>query len=328
MLYSIANEAPRALRSTRPEVPEPVESLVLRMLEKDPAARLSADETARELSLLTGAAPSRPEPTPARRRSARSWALTFGALLVVLALIPGMLRMRGKSRFREAVVLNNEGHDSLTAGNLDAARKRFEAALERAPKYAESKLNLAVVFHREGDENRAAGLFGQVIAENPARHDWLAAAHYGMGEIDLQAEAWPSAVLHLTEAVRLDSTRVEYPNNLGFALAQSGRTDQALATLRAAQARFPGEATLTKNVALSWLKAGQFDSALVAANEAVRLRPDYPDAWLIKERSEAALGDHVAARASLQTLRSLAAEPAMIAEAEAALREEPLPQTN
>jgi tetratricopeptide (TPR) repeat protein len=323
MLYSIVNEPPAPIREARPEASEATAALIARMLEKDPAARATAEEVARELGAMTGLPVNvAPRTTPARRhRRPVPAVLVLVGLLIVAGGAAWWLRERAAAREAQAVIVNNEGHDSLSAGRLDSARRRFETALRLAPRYGEAKLNLAAAMHRMGDDNRAARLYAEVIAEHRRRPELLAAAHYGLGEIDLQSEAWPSAIEHLTEASRLDSTRVEYPNNLSFALSRAGHADRALATVRAAQARFPGEAALLKNAALAWFQVGRYDSALAAANEAVRLRPLYPAAWLIKERSEIALGDVATARSSLQTLRSLDADAGMLAEGEAALRE-------
>jgi serine/threonine-protein kinase len=385
VLYSIVNQPPRPLRGARPDVPDEVERLVARMLEKDPAVRPPADAVARELAALTGVPVPAPSPsseraapetadsaratlpfqrpsardtlptpgaggapgitqelsaerrpggppavrTPAPRRSGPrrlpAPVVVLGLALVVATVLPWLDRQRSATPSRRAVAFDNQGHDSLRAGNLAAARERFEAALALAPRYPEAKLNLATVLQRLGEADRAAALYGEVIAQHRGRADLLAAAHYGLGEIDLQSHAWPSAIEHLAEAARRDPGRVEYPNNLGFALIQSGRTDDALATLRAARARFPGEATLLKNLALAWLRAGRPDSARAAASEAVRLRPAYAEAWSLKARGEAGLGDLAAARTSLETLRSLDPGATALAEAETAVREAATP---
>jgi Flp pilus assembly protein TadD len=331
MLYSIVNEPPRPLREARPDVSPELESLVARMLEKDPAARPTADEVAREFGAPGGA----PMPVIPMSRSGAgevaaaprgpasvSFAAPIIGILVVVVLGGGwLLQQRLAGREHRAVILNNEGHDSLSAGNLAGARNLFQSALALAPRYGEAKLNLATTLHRGGDDNRAASLYGEVVAENHRRPDLMAEAHYGLGEIDLQAGAWQSAIEHLDRAARADTTRVEYRNNLAFALTQAGRTSEALAVLRSAQRLFPGEATLLKNAALAWFQAGAFDSARAAASEAVRLRPVYPAAWSLKVRSEAALGDLAAARASLEALRHLGPDPTTLAEAESAVRE-------
>src|SRR5262249_17120956 len=54
LLYSIANQEPRPLRGARPDLPEAVEDLVRRMLDKNPAARIEARAVAREIDALLG----------------------------------------------------------------------------------------------------------------------------------------------------------------------------------------------------------------------------------------------------------------------------------
>ncbi|NOT35326.1 MAG: tetratricopeptide repeat protein [Candidatus Eisenbacteria bacterium] len=255
----------------------------------------------------------------------REWTVGLVILSAVVVAAVWMSSMRSQPS-REAIALNNQGHDSLNSGRLQVARRHFQSALARSPRFAEAKLNLATVLHREGDDDAAAGLYGEVLREQPKRRELIAAAHYGLGEIDLQADAWPSAVAHLSAATLGDSARVEYPNNLAFALIRAGRTDEALATLRTAQQRFPGEPSLLKNAALAWFERARPDSALSAANAAVRLRPDFVAAWVLKTRSEAALGDLAAARASLATVERLGADESSVREAQDAVREAATPR--
>lgn len=351
-LYAIANNAPRPLRELHPGLPAEVEALVARMLEKDPAARETGAGAAAALASLAGAAPppGRPDfapgaagareavstsevtlgPTPAvapapsripaRAGGRRARLLAAGAVVLVLAALAGWGVFEGRARAqRRAVALNNEGHDSLAAGRLAAARQRFEAALALAPRYAEVKLNLAAVAGREGAPDRAASLYGDVIRENPGRADLLAVAHFGLGELDLGSAAWPSAIGHLREAARLDSARAEYPNNLAFALIRAGRAEEALAVLRPARLRFPAEPALLKNTARAWLAMGGLDSALAAATQSVRMRPDYVAGWLARLDCEVAMGDREAARASFEALGRLAPGDAALAEARSAL---------
>jgi tetratricopeptide (TPR) repeat protein/tRNA A-37 threonylcarbamoyl transferase component Bud32 len=63
-LYLIANEEPRLLRGFLPEVAPEVEAAVMRLLIKDPEQRPDAATVARELSVLTGAAPPPADPAP------------------------------------------------------------------------------------------------------------------------------------------------------------------------------------------------------------------------------------------------------------------------
>ena len=326
MMYAIAHQPPSSLREARPEAPPEVEALLSRMLEKDPSKRMTAAAVADALAELTGSTRSRTgrivsAPDPARRpRSRAAMLVAVGAVVVLVAAGWWYQASRATGQAR-AVALNNEGHDSLVAGHRAAARERFEAALEAAPRYGEAKLNLANVLHQTGEENAAARLYAQVLAENPKRTELLAAAHYGLGEMDLHAGAWPSATTHLREATERDSTRAEYPNNLAFALIQAGRAADALEVLRSARVRFPGEAALLKNTALAWFELGRADSARDAATEAVRLSPGFAAAWALRARSEAWLQDLPAARASLTALRNAGADSALVAQVEEAVRQ-------
>lgn len=54
LMYAISNLEPKSLRATRPDVPEAVDALVRRLLEKDPAQRPDAAAAARELAKLSG----------------------------------------------------------------------------------------------------------------------------------------------------------------------------------------------------------------------------------------------------------------------------------
>lgn len=295
------------------------------------AAGPRAVATTSEVTLAAGPAPAAapeapmpatpapsPRPAPAAGRRAR-WLAGAGIAVALAALAAwGVAEDRARSH-RRAVALNNEGHDSLAAGRLAAARERFESALALAPRYAEAKLNLATVAGREGAPDRAAALYGDVLRENPRRGDLLAVAHFGLGELDLGSGAWPSAIAHLREAARLDSARAEYPNNLAFALVRAGRAEEALAVLRPARARFPAEPALLKNTARAWLAMGAPDSALAAAGLAVRMRPAYEAGWLVRLECEVAKGDLEAARASFEALSRLAPGEAMLAAARSAL---------
>jgi tetratricopeptide (TPR) repeat protein len=246
--------------------------------------------------------------------------LGLGAAAIVVVGAAGgwaLMASRAAAIDPRAIALNNEGMDSLRLGRYEAAGARFEAALQRSRRYGEAKVNLATVVAQRGDVNRAASLLGEVIAD-PTRDPALRAkAYYGLAEIDMRDSSWAHAAEQLQRAAALDSSRAEYLNNLGFALLQAGRTDEAIATLREARRRFPGEPALLKNLALAWLRRGTADSALAAADAAIDLRPDYAAAWLAKIRAEVRLGQATSARGSLSALRALRPDPHVLEEAEA-----------
>jgi tetratricopeptide (TPR) repeat protein len=88
------------------------------------------------------------------------------------------------------------------------------------------------------------------------------------------------AVAQYSEALRLKPDYPEAHNNLGLALAGQGRIDEAMAQYFEAlrlQPDFP-EAYLDLGAALAG--QGRFDEAIAQYSEALRLKPDFPEAHL------------------------------------------------
>ena len=323
LLYSAANEPPRPLRAKRSDAPATVEALVMRMLDKDPAARPDAVEVARELAGMTGVptplgARDEEDATqvigmpgagagapPAARRGVR---LLLIALFPIAALagllgvlLPGALRERGDARRQEAIALNNRGFDLMEHDSLPAAAAALQAALEADKHYPKAMLNLAEVRRRTGDATGAAVLFGRVIEERPDDLTLVGNAHYGLAEIDMGSGAFPSAIDHYRQALAVDSTNVAYFNNLAFALVQAGRPGEALPVLNAGIARFPGAAQLHKNLGLAHLRIGGLPEAITALDAALDRDPALASALGLRAEARARMGDLAGARADWDT---------------------------
>jgi len=103
LLLAVTTQSPPAIRGVRPDVPEPLEGIVERALEKDPARRtLTADEIAAEIgrwrtrsSAATMAAAS------GRRSTAKRWA-ALAAVALLAAAVPGVWFIRQNARTRWA----------------------------------------------------------------------------------------------------------------------------------------------------------------------------------------------------------------------------------
>jgi Flp pilus assembly protein TadD len=84
-------------------------------------------------------------------------------------------------------------------------------------------------------------------------------------------------------ADRPDAT-VAMLERLGVLLAMSGRSDEAVTVIERAVVRAPGEASLRLNLAVALAQAGRLQDARAQVGEALRLRPDYPQARALEER--------------------------------------------
>jgi tetratricopeptide (TPR) repeat protein/tRNA A-37 threonylcarbamoyl transferase component Bud32 len=328
-LYTIANQDPKPLRQARPDAPEAVEALILKMLVKAPGDRPDAATVARELAAITGvplpltageteevpveripaiAGGGALEPVARRRRGALPVALlligavALGILMIVKFRPPGPPRAPDP----EAVVLNNRGFDLIQRDSIEAARAPLEAALRVDPDYAEAMLNLALVLLKSGDPTRAAALYARVAKEHANEPAVAGKAHNGLAEIDMTAGAYPSAIAHYRAALAHDSTELAYPNNLAFALVRAGRPNEAVPVLARALERFPGEALLHKNLGLARLRTGDVAGALAALNTALDRDPGLASAWGLRAEVRARLEDRSGARKDWDTYLGMA----------------------
>ena len=342
MLYTIANEDPKPLRLARPDAPEAVESLVLRMLAKDPGQRPDASAVARELSAITGAPlpigagetiepPIEPvddarrtvrvkaggdtgEALPARARRRRGSVLLLIALPVAVVLVllwfvvPGGLRERDAARRREATRLTDEGVDSMQAGRLAPAQQRFEAALRLDPGYGKAGVSLGRLLHARGDDARAALVLRDVLARSASDDPMSSLARDALADMDMAAGNWRGAVESLRRAFAMDSSGVRAYNQLAFALIRSGQPDEAIALLARAIPKFPGEPALHKNMGLAVLALGDPRSAVGEAERALAIDASFAPALGLRARARARLSDLEGARADW--VRYLALHPA------------------
>ena len=83
---------------------------------------------------------------------------------------------------------------------------------------------------------------------------------------------------HYRQAIALKQDYVEAHNNLGLALKDLGRFDEAAASYRRVLAIDPNHSGAHNNLSVVLRETGQLDEAEAACRRAIQLRPDYADA--------------------------------------------------
>ena len=398
LMFTIVNEPPHPLREKRPGAPEALETLLQRLLSKDPAGRPDALTVARELAAIA-AAPLPPDAdaaienirTPSIAGDARSDAFTVitsapregggseaaapggfapaasvrdsvprgmaprvmteeleverrgggelapspgGALVPSVraasrnALFRGIgLAMAGvmiylvlsreldtrRHRADEAVMFNNLGQSAFLADSLGRAHVLFSMALDRSPDFAPALINLGQLYRHRGLPDSAALMFQHVIRKSGKDTASTALANYGMAQLDIQAGALDGAATHLTRSLGLDSSRVEYYNDLGWALASLGRGVEAERVLSLGLARFPDSPPLRKNLALALSRGGETARAHAMLAELTRAMPTYASAWGLKAVLDGRLGDRGAEQRDWQRYVSLSPDSSELA---------------
>jgi protein O-mannosyl-transferase len=86
------------------------------------------------------------------------------------------------------------------------------------------------------------------------------------------------AIIQLQEAIRLKPDFAGAHNNLGNALLHQGRVDEAISEFREAVRYKPDYAEFHDNLGAALGTKGQFDEAIAQFQEAIRLRPDFAKA--------------------------------------------------
>ncbi len=252
------------------------------------------------------------------RRVAMVW---IGLLLLVAVAGAAVLLWSGLvQRNREqALVLNNRGFEALQHDSLETARGLLETALAKSPRYGQAMLNLGLVYHRLEQDTRAAVLYGDALKADPRDTAVVAQALYGLAAIDMKSGAWPSAVGRLQQSVALDSSAAGF-NNLSYALIRAGRATEAQRVLALGIARYPGEAMLHKNAGLAALQFGDFPGALSALDRALSLDSNLAEAWGLRARAHARLGDRTTALKDWQTFLTKNPDPETLGAVESDLR--------
>jgi tetratricopeptide (TPR) repeat protein len=151
----------------------------------------------------------------------------------------------------------------LSAESLEAQGKWADAAseyrgiLEREPQLEGIHFRLGrLILSRPPTPTTEAEARVELEAElkiNPSHTE----AEYVLGELDRQAEQWPSAVEHFAKAAKLDPAFAEAQLGLGRALLGAGKPTEAIAPLEAA-VRLQGSNPATHfQLAAAYRKSGR-----------------------------------------------------------------------
>ena len=180
----------------------------------------------------------------------------------------------------------------VESGRLEEALPHYRAAAEALPKYNPGLMGLAQTYRKLGRPADAAGIFTQVLANNP----YDATAVVALAEIELAGGQVPGAVERLERLLRWMPENAVAHANLGLGYLKLGRAQEALREYRAALDRDPtlvparlNLATLLVQLGAAEDAAGEFralveqtaygdSSVLLAASDFLVVRGDLPGA--------------------------------------------------
>ena len=117
-------------------------------------------------------------------------------------------------------------------------------------------------------------LWRDAVAQNPQA--WL--AHYNLGVALAQAGRFEDAIPHYEQALRVRPDFADIHNNLGVALRRIGRVDAAIGQYQQALRIKPDFAEAHNNLGLALAQQGKLDEAIAQYQQAVQIKPDDADA--------------------------------------------------
>ena len=163
-------------------------------------------------------------------------------------------------------------------------------------------VNSGNVLRSLGREAEAVKRYEDALHVDPG----LAAAHFNLGCVHLQAGRLPEAVARFEQALKIDPNYEAAHTSLGSALLLEGRTAEALIHYETAL-RLAPSAKAHQNLGIALLYVRQLPEAVAHLEQAVRLEPDFAKAHEFLGDALSAQGRKAEAAAHYQ--RALQIEP-------------------
>lgn len=194
-----------------------------------------------------------------------------------------LLLDQGRHALAEGEVRQALGQDpndafahAVLALALMGREKRAEAteaarqAIHLAPDFPYPHFALARVLYDRNDYAGARKSIEEAIRLDPSEADYLSL----LAAIQVDERRWPAALEAAERGLQLDPEHVGCANLRAMALVRLGRKDEAGATIEAALAKAPEEATTHANMGWTLLQRGDQQRALEHFREALRLDPE------------------------------------------------------
>ena len=224
-----------------------------------------------------------------------------------------------------AIAYNNRGDGYVAKGDYDLALVDFEQSIKNNPTYAKPFNNRAVVNLKKGEYDRALENLNQAITIDPN----YAVAFANRAEAYQKKNEFDHAARDYDEALRLKSDLNAVLNGRCWTRAILGELPAALADCNKALQNKPNDTTTydadevislkmgsresylaaTYNArGLTYLKMGQFDSAIDDYNSALRFEPKMANALYGRGLTKRKKGDSGGADADITAAKKIQAK--------------------
>jgi tetratricopeptide (TPR) repeat protein len=184
----------------------------------------------------------------------------------------------------------------IESGDLEAAKREVDLALESDPEYSYAWSNSAVITYREGDLDKAINQTIKAIGLDPKN----SRAPYNLAIALDDKKDYKQAVRWYREAIKMDSTNnadtvyTAASSALGRLYNSFDRPIDAIIILNRTKDKYPQSKYISfvyKNLGNAYLLQQQIDSALKYLELSNRLQPSVPETNLFLARAYETSGD-------------------------------------
>jgi predicted O-linked N-acetylglucosamine transferase (SPINDLY family) len=160
------------------------------------------------------------------------------------------------------------------AGRFQEAEQGYREILQLDHNDVNALHLLGVLYQTRGNNEMAVHYIGEALR----RKADFPEAHNNLGNALRELGRLEEAVASYRQALLLRPDYALAYNNLGIALSEQGRAEEAVASYRGALRLKPDNAEAHNNLGVALKNQGSFDEAVACFQRALRIKPYYPEA--------------------------------------------------
>jgi serine/threonine protein kinase len=289
IMYSIMKESPRPIRELRPEIPEKLEKIILKGMEKDPENRY---DTLNQMILDLKSLPSadqihEPEPTDDqnillellkdffKRKIVKKYILpvtVLGIVFITIFTIFVVIKASYQSDRESAKIHVEKALSDWHNNELDMAQRELELSVQIDPEYSLAWSHLAALNIHLNNLDLAITQSQKAIVlddQNSIAYYNLAYGQEEKGELDQASENYLKAVM-------IDSMFIQAYSALASLYIKQDQPQRAIVMLEKARILSPDSKyvyLLNKNLGIAFYHLGQYKQAINHLNFSIETQP-------------------------------------------------------
>jgi protein O-GlcNAc transferase len=158
---------------------------------------------------------------------------------------------------------------------LSAGNKKEGRSSTPAKEIVDARFRRAMAFFHQGSLSEAESVCREILQEDPRSFD----AHLLSGLIALQKKGFRDGLTRITQAIQINPNIAAAHSNLGYALRELGRLEEAVQSYERAISLKPDLVEAHNNRGIALIDLDRPSEALASFDRAIALRSNYSEAY-------------------------------------------------